>query len=86
MSELIEKLQQEKLVLGGNIARLSKFIYSGNFQSLDELNRSVLLIQESSMRKYYSVLNVRIGLLLGEDSAKEIAEKWTGGMYSFYQA
>ena len=72
---LITKLEEEAKELQEKIRKLSIFLYSAQYESLNIAHKSLLYSQYRDMRNYYSYLKHRIELLkrdtLWEDFAIE---------------
>lgn len=61
--EIFEKLLQEYQELGERINNCRMFIMDeANFNSLDPINKDLLIAQLKSMETYFSILSIRIGV------------------------
>lgn len=66
-----ERLLIENRDLTQRLTKLTDFMESDNFASLDELNRSYLEIQKSAMEQYKNILQKRVDLNV---TTEEVAE------------
>lgn len=64
MEDFKKRLVVERDELDDKIAKLEAFIGSTRFENLDERNRKLLVAQCGVMRRYSTILNVRISILL----------------------
>lgn len=66
-----ERLLIENRDLTQRLTKLTDFMESDNFASLDELNRSYLEMQKSAMEQYKNILQKRVDLNV---TTEEVAE------------
>lgn len=66
-----ERLLIENRDLTQRLTKLTDFMESDSFASLDELNRSYLEIQKSAMEQYKNILQKRVDLNV---TTEEVAE------------
>lgn len=64
MEDFKKRLIVERDELAVKLAKLESFIESPRFESLDKRNGELLIAQHDAMRTYYTILNVRISILL----------------------
>lgn len=63
MSDFKTRLEEESKELSEKLQKLTLFIMSDNFNSLEEMQQSLLLIQSQSMQTYSLCLIERLKLL-----------------------
>lgn len=64
MEDFKKRLIVERDELEDKIAKLESFIESPRFENLDKRNGELLIAQHDAMRTYYTILNMRISILL----------------------
>lgn len=64
MEDFKKRLIVERDELVVKLAKLESFIESPRFESLDKRNGELLIAQHDAMRTYYTILNMRISILL----------------------
>lgn len=68
MSELINKLVNERDELQEKLDNLTRFTYSNLFATLDPIQARLLIIQRNAMGTYIEILNMRIDTLKGTNN------------------
>lgn len=64
MEDFKKRLKVEREELNNKIIKLGQFVNSDKFKTLDDENRTLLLLQHYMMNQYLEVLDKRISLLI----------------------
>jgi hypothetical protein len=59
MSDFAEQLQEEKFELWTRMTKLGKFLETGDFGAIEDVEVNLLREQYAAMVRYYSTLNLR---------------------------
>lgn len=68
MSDFITRLQQERDELKLKRDNLNNFLFTENFEGIDQIQKGLLQIQYSAMITYLKCLNERLIWLIAKDN------------------
>lgn len=63
MEDFLSRLQTEKFELDFKLEKLRVFLKTDDFKNLVDLQRELLLLQESAMSKYSDILSMRLNTI-----------------------